>query len=199
MCRLIAISNRALCNDDFAERIRKISALGIPVILREKDLSEDEYYKLLCRVKVPDITAHTYADAARRVGCRRIHMPIPVLEHVDVSDFERVGASVHSVEQALHAIQLGATYLTAGHIFATDCKKGLPPRGVDLIKEIKAAVDIPVYALGGITPQNAGEVLNAGADGVCVMSGFMTCDSIEEYANMYSAFIKQVGKSGFKN
>lgn len=185
MCKLIAISNRALCRDDFVERIRKISALGIPVILREKDLSEKEYYQLLCRVNVSKIAAHTYDSAARQFGCSRIHMPLPALERVDVSDFESVGASVHSVEQAMRAVQLGASYLTAGHIFATDCKKGLPPRGVDLIREIKASVDVPVYAIGGITPQNVGEVISAGADGVCVMSGFMTCDNIEEYAKMY--------------
>ena len=199
MCKLIAVSNRALCNDNFVERIRKISELGIPVILREKDLSENEYYRLLCSVNVPEITAHTYAGAAQRFGCRRIHMPLPALERVDVSDFESVGASVHSVEQALRAVRLGATYLTAGHIFATDCKKGLPPRGVNLIKEIKSAVDIPVYAIGGITPRNAGEAINAGADGVCVMSGFMTCDNIEEYANMYSDLAKQTGQSKSKN
>ena len=181
MCKLIAVSNRALCRNNFAERIRKISALGIPIILREKDLSEDEYYQLLCSINVPEITAHTYAEAARQFGCKSIHMPLPALENADVSDFKTVGASVHSVEQATRAVELGATYLTAGHIFVTDCKKGLPPRGTDLIRDIKAAVNVPVYAIGGISSQNAGDAINAGADGVCVMSGFMTCDNVEAY------------------
>ena len=186
MCRLIAVSNRLLCRDNFEKRIREISALGIPVILREKDLSEDEYYQLLSSVNVPEITAHTYAGAARRFGCKSIHMPLPVLENADMSGFNTVGVSVHSVEQAIRAVECGATYLTAGHIFVTDCKKGLPPRGTDLIREIKAAVNIPVYAIGGISPRNADEAVYAGADGVCVMSGFMTCSNIKEYIKMYS-------------
>lgn len=189
MCRLIAVSNKALCQDNFAERIRKISALGIPVILREKDLDENEYYQLLCSINVPEITAHTYVGAARRFGCKSIHMPLSALESMDISGFKTVGASVHSATQAIHAARFGATYLTAGHIFVTDCKKGMPPRGTDLIREIKASVSLPVYAIGGITPQNADEAINAGADGVCIMSGFMACEDIDVYAEMYSKIL----------
>ena len=64
--------------------------------------------------------------------------------------FKVIGTSVHSVEDAIKAEQLGATYMTAGHIFATDCKKGLPPRGLDFLKNVCDAVEIPVYAIGGI-------------------------------------------------
>ena len=57
--------------------------------------------------------------------------------------FKVIGTSVHSVEDAIKAEQLGATYMTAGHIFATDCKKGLPPRGLDFLKNVCDAVGIP--------------------------------------------------------
>ena len=83
------------------------------------------------------------------------------------------GASVHSVEDALRAERAGATYVTAGHIYATDCKKGLPGRGLDFLKEVCAAVRIPVYAIGGIDETNADACIEAGADGVCMMSGYM--------------------------
>ncbi len=92
-----------------------------------------------------------------------------------LSDFLAVGCSIHSVEEAKEAQKLGATYLTAGHIYTTDCKKGLPPRGLDFLREVCNAVTIPVYAIGGI---HAGtgqilEVMECGASGACIMSEMM--------------------------
>ena len=67
--------------------------------------------------------------------------------------------------------------MTAGHIFATDCKAGLPPRGTDFLKEVCSAVQIPVYAIGGIRPEEKQieKVLSCGAAGACIMSGMMEC------------------------
>ena len=92
---------------------------------------------------------------------------------------------MHSIEQAFKAYECGAHYLTAGHIFATDCKKGLPPKGIGLIKEITSALPLPVYAIGGISRDNAQTAVDAGAAGVCVMSGFMKCDNIKKYISLY--------------
>ena len=64
--------------------------------------------------------------------------------------FTKIGISIHSVEEAKEAEQLGASYLTAGHIYATDCKRGLPPRGLGFLKEVCREVSIPVYGIGGI-------------------------------------------------
>lgn len=83
------------------------------------------------------------------------------------------GVSVHSVEDAHRAEQCGATYLTAGHVFVTDCKKGLAPRGLDFLHEVCSSVKIPVYAIGGINDKNAASCIREGAAGVCVMSGYM--------------------------
>ena len=74
---------------------------------------------------------------------------------VDIIDeekkkFTKIGISIHSVEEAKEAEQLGASYLTAGHIYATDCKRGLPPRGLGFLKEVCREVSIPVYGIGGI-------------------------------------------------
>jgi thiamine-phosphate pyrophosphorylase len=94
--------------------------------------------------------------------------------------FRVIGASCHSVEEALEAQQLGCTYITAGHVFATDCKKGLPPRGLDFLRAVCAAVDIPVYAIGGINSENLQDVMKCGAAGGCIMSGLMRGEWIEE-------------------
>lgn len=182
MCDVIAVSNRALCSD-FLGQLKKISREGIPIILREKDLSEAEYEKLAKQVMefCPDVLLHTFINTARKLGCKRIHLPMRVLRTADLIGFDIVGASVHSVEEAAEAQRLGASYVTAGHIFATDCKKRVEPRGLDFLKSICGAVSIPVYAIGGIMPDNAQSVINAGAEGVCVMSGLMKCDDAAAY------------------
>ena len=87
--------------------------------------------------------------------------------------FEVIGVSTHSVEQAKKAKKLGASYITAGHVFVTDCKKGLAPRGIGFLKDVCENVDIDVYAIGGISENNMDECIDAGARGVCMMSEFM--------------------------
>ena len=87
--------------------------------------------------------------------------------------FPILGVSCHSVEEAGKAKELGCTYIIAGHIFETDCKKGVPPRGLEFLKEVCDTIDIPVYAIGGITMDNIALVKNAGAAGGCMMSGLM--------------------------
>ena len=68
---------------------------------------------------------------------------------------------------------MGATYVVAGHIFKTDCKKGLEPRGLNFIKELSSILTIPIFAIGGINKENSNLVLNSGAFGVCMMSSLM--------------------------
>ena len=110
-------------------------------------------------------------------------MPLPLLQKMttqEKSHFQIIGASCHSLEEAKEAQDLGCTYITAGHIFLTDCKKGLPGRGLPFLEEICKAVRIPVYAIGGISSQNIESVRKTGAAGACIMSGFMRCKTVEE-------------------
>ncbi len=184
MYDIIAVSNRALCSD-FLEQIKKINGEGVSVILREKDLQETEYEKLAKQVMefCPGVILHNFTDAAKRLGCKRIHLPMTALRTADLTDFDIVGASAHSVGEAVEAQALGASYITAGHIFATDCKMGLEPRGLDFLKEVCRSVTIPVYAIGGISPENIQSVTDAGAAGACVMSGIMKCADVKKYVS----------------
>ena len=86
---------------------------------------------------------------------------------------KRIGTSIHSVEDAVFAESHGADYITAGHIFTTDCKKGLPGRGVDWLKSICHAVSIPVYAIGGISDANISMLSDCNIAGYCMMSASM--------------------------
>ena len=92
-----------------------------------------------------------------------------------LSGFSLVGTSIHAPAEAEEAEKLGATYITAGHIYATDCKKGLPPRGLVFLEEVCRKVSIPVYAIGGIkiNEKQLQEVMDCGAKGGCIMSGMM--------------------------
>lgn len=180
--KLVAFSNRKLCKGSLLEQI-DIIAKKKPdmLVLREKDLSEDEYEVLArevikkCDEHGIECILHNFIDVAIKLDYKKIHLPLKVLqENKDkVKYFKKIGVSTHSVEEAVLAERLGADYITAGHVFETDCKKGVKPRGLEFLNKVCNSVDIEVYALGGINEGNMDEALRAGADGVCLMSGFM--------------------------
>ena len=91
----------------------------------------------------------------------------------DVFNFDELRAFDARVAEALEAQALGATYLTAGHIFLTTCKPGLPGRGLDFLREVTQAVSLPGYAIGGITADRVPELQAAGAAGACLRSSLM--------------------------
>lgn len=191
MSDILCVTNRSLCKEDFLVRIEKISkteAAGI--ILREKDLSEEEYQALaekvlaICQKQKMQCILHTHTNIAGKLACNAIHLPMSILRTLSKEErdtFRILGASCHSLEEAVEAEKLGCTYITAGHIYETDCKKGLPGRGIGFLKQICETVSIPVYAIGGISAENIQEIKNAGAAGGCIMSGMMQCDNVQEY------------------
>ncbi|MEE0866679.1 MAG: thiamine phosphate synthase [Clostridia bacterium] len=191
MSDILCVTNRKLCCENFLSRIKKIAAAKpTGIILREKDMSEAEYMKLasdvieICKRYNTPCILHTFTSAAEKLGCRAIHLPLDVLctiSHADRAKFSVLGASCHSAEDAIKAEKLGCTYITAGHVFNTDCKKGLPGRGLEFLKAVCESVSIPVYAIGGISSENIAEVRKHGADGACVMSGAMMCKDVEKY------------------
>lgn len=190
MSDLICITNRKLCSNNFLDQIEMIaSAHSKAIVLREKDLSEKEYEQLarqvmqICQKHGTQCILHSFSNVAIALGAVAVHMPLPLLQKMipqEKSHFQIIGASCHSLEEAKEAQDLGCTYITAGHIFLTDCKKGLPGRGLSFLEEICKAVRIPVYAIGGISSQNMESVRKTGAAGACIMSGFMRCKTVEE-------------------
>lgn len=186
MFEIICVTNRNLCNRDFLDQMDRISHSGVSsVILREKDLNEAEYEIMarkvlqICQHAGVPCAFHHFAGVAIKLGADRLHLPFGDLEkNPNLTKLPMtIGVSVHCVDQALRAQELGANYITAGHIFETDCKKGLPGRGLDFLREVCAAVSIPVYAIGGISEDNFIKIQETGAVGACIMSGFMRCDS----------------------
>ena len=82
-----------------------------------------------------------------------------------------MGISASNVEEALAAREGGADYLGVGPVFATPSKDdAAPPIGLEGLRRVREAVELPIVAIGGIDADNAGRVLEAGADGVAVIS-----------------------------
>jgi len=201
--RYMAVTNRHLCTGDYLEQIRKIAGLHPGgLILREKDLSEKEYEALarrvlaICQKEEVPCFLHGHIGLARKLGCRRIHLPLAALTEASagasgaapgpafadpfgpgpaapLSSFTHISVSCHSADHVRTAAAHGATQIVLGNIFETDCKKGLPGKGLDFLREICAWSPVPIYAIGGITPENFPEIRAAGAAGGCMMSGFM--------------------------
>jgi thiamine-phosphate pyrophosphorylase len=187
MFKIIAVTNRRLCGSEsgaFPARLEALAAAGIDaLILREKDLPPAEYETLarqaaaVCaRHNVPFIP-HSFIDAARALGCGTLHLSWELFRRGAFEDSAgpapALGVSVHSVEEARCAGDCGAAWLIAGHVFPTDCKKGLEARGLDFLASVCGAVHIPVYGIGGVTEENIALLPRTGAAGACFMSAFM--------------------------
>ena len=196
MCKdIICVTNRALCREDFLTRIERLAkAHPAAILLREKDLPETEYAELagkvlcICKKCRALCILHNYTSVARELHHPALHLPLSVLRTLPETErinFQSLGASCHSVADAKEAESLGCTYITAGHIFDTDCKKGLPGRGLEFLREVCASVSIPVYAIGGISPENLISVRAAGATGACIMSSAMTCEDAGSYLALF--------------
>ncbi|MGN0565831.1 MAG: thiamine phosphate synthase [Candidatus Limousia pullorum] len=182
--KLVCVTARKLCGDDFIKRLENISKNCDLIILREKDLTEEEYFSLaekflnVCSNGMATLVLHCFWKKALELHHDKIHLSLKDFRENPIvrEKFSLVGVSVHSLEEAKEAEALGADYVTAGHIFETDCKKGLKGRGLEFLRQVSQGVSIPVYAIGGISTENMEQVREAGANGACIMSGFMKAD-----------------------
>jgi len=172
----IVVTNRQLCKGNFLDTMNKtLIHKPFAVVLREKDLPRDKYIalshelNLLCEAHGVPLVPHTHAVP----GIPRLHLPFHLSDKQKAEMFD-LSLSIHSVEEARQAEATGASFVIAGHIFATQSKPGLPPRGLAFLREVCNGVKIPVFAIGGITCSNAQLCIDAGAAGVCRMSYWMT-------------------------
>lgn len=178
----LAITNRHLCRGDFLKQIEKITSYSLQaVILREKDLSDQSYEHLaekvldICRVNDATCILYDRVEIARKLNCQLIHMSMEGLRKWSgkLEDFHSVGASCFSLEEVLEAKALGANYVVLGNVFPDNYILTPPPQGIEFLKDACAKADIPIFALGGAKPARMPEILDAGAAGGCMVSGFM--------------------------
>ena len=198
--KLNIITNRKLCeNENLEKQIEKIfSAYKRKIILedfeivaltlREKDLDKNEYLKLvekiypICQKYRIDLILHQNYDLNldEKYNIVGIHLSYDSFKSLNknireglIKKYKKIGVSIHSIDEAKEVEMLGATYIVAGHIFVTECKKDLKPRGLNFIKNLSSILTIPIFAIGVINQENSNLVLNSGAFGVCMMSSLM--------------------------
>ena len=185
---LIVITDSATCPRPLPKQIERLAKLTElrpqAVILRAKALDKAAYRTLAlqaqqsCEAAGIPLILHSDWQLARELGISMLHLPLALLRQI--SEYERayftwLSTSVHSVGEAQEAQALGATVLIAGHIYTTQCKAGLAPRGLGFLQNVCSTVSLPVYAIGGIgfdAAQHA-ELKANGARGACVMSAYM--------------------------
>lgn len=198
--KLNIISNRKLCeNENLEKQIKKIFLAYekkiilknfdiVALTLREKDLNKNEYLKLIEKVypicqkyKINLILHQNYdLNLDDKYKIDGIHLSYNIFKSLNenikaelIKKYKRIGVSIHSLNEAKEAESLGASYVVAGHIFETDCKKGLEPRGLKFIEDLSSALTIPIFAIGGIDEKNSQSVINSGAFSICMMSTLM--------------------------
>ncbi|MBI2156564.1 MAG: thiamine phosphate synthase [Candidatus Rokubacteria bacterium] len=188
--RLCLVTDRTLTRGrELASVVGDCLAAGLPAVqVREKDLGAADL-AFLCR-RIRGLTRDTQAllivndrvDVALAVGADAVQRTSTSLTVEDirriVGERLRIGASVHSLPEALEAELQGADWLVFGPVYDTPSKRVYgPPQGLDRLARVTRAVRLPVLAIGGITPERVREVRRAGARGVAVVSAILGADS----------------------
>ncbi|WP_211747847.1 thiamine phosphate synthase [Paenibacillus sp. Marseille-Q4541] len=180
--------------DSEIESFAAIWPLVSSLHLRKHSYSAEEIDRMIRRLldlKVPmdkltlnrqEELAFAYKTGALHVGMREIEHTMKgppsykrQVLHTEGNQqfFSRLGVSVHSLEEAKMAKKNGADYVFYGHIYPSTSKSGLSPRGISSLSEVCEGADLPVIAIGGITPERVKEVILAGASGIAVISGVL--------------------------
>ncbi len=200
--KLYLVTNRALCAAGPLETVvDQACGAGVRAVqLREKDLSGGELHSLA--VTLREVTRRTEArlfindraDIALGVGADGIHctesgLPVGLVRRLCPDAL--VGASSHSLARAIEAGTAGADFVLFGPVFPTPSKaKYGEPQGLDALSVVARGVGVPVFAIGGITPENAHLCLERGAAGVGVVSAIL---SARDVPAAVEAFRKSLG------
>lgn len=152
--------------------------------LREKTASAGEILALartllpLCRARRVPLLINDRVDIALAAGADGVHLgqeDLPLPEARTLLGPDRIlGATAHTVEEALRAQAEGADYLGVGAMFPTGTKTDTVPTSADTLKAICAAVTIPVVAIGGVNAQNLPTLVGTGIAGAAVVSAIFS-------------------------
>ncbi|MSQ12247.1 MAG: thiamine phosphate synthase [Dehalococcoidia bacterium] len=181
---LVLVTDRRLCPDgSFAARVEAAVQGGVDVVqLREKDLPAGELYRLALELKERIggralFVVNDRVDIALAVGADGVQLGEAGLPAAIARALLRygmvIGRSVHSAEGAAQAEAEGADFLVLGTVFPSRSHPDEAAAGLRLVEKTRGKVSVPLLAIGGVTEQNAAMCLEAGADGVAVVSAIL--------------------------
>ncbi len=176
----VITSSDSIEKESFEVKVKEIIANGVTVIqLREKTLPVRAFLKvalLMRKIVEPPVLfiINDRVDIAIACQADGVHigqedMPLGMARQI-LGEHKIIGVSAHSVKQAQEAEKEGADYVAIGPIFSTSSKpKAGPPKGTQIISQVKEMTKIPLVAIGGINLDNMNKTLEAGADGIAVI------------------------------
>ncbi len=185
---LCLVTDRGVCPpDELPQRVAAAVAGGVDLVqLRDKELPGGallEQATALLEITQGRalLLVNERADVAAASGAGGVQLGEAAmateLVRTIVGGDSVIGRSVHSVDGAKEAAASGADFLLVGTMFATRSHPGEEPSGPGLLERIRAAgVNVPLIAIGGITPANVTEVMNAGANGAAVITNVLASD-----------------------
>jgi thiamine-phosphate diphosphorylase len=146
------------------------------------------------------VVVNDRVDVARAAGARGAQLTGRSLALADARRVAagalRLGASVHSADEARRAAGDGADWVVAGHVFQTRSHPGVPGRGLDFVRELVAAAEVPVVAIGGVTPADVPALRAAGVHGVAAIRGVWAAADVERAVTAYLSSYERDGSSG---
>ena len=188
---LYAVTDRAwVGKQSLYEQVESALKGGATCIqLREKELDDETFLKeamelaALCRQYGVPFFINDNVEIAIKCHADGIHVGQEDMEAAKVrqrvGEEMMIGVSVHSIEEALEAVRNGADCLGVGAIFSTSTKTDVDVLPKEILRDICAAVDIPVVAIGGIGKANIHQLAGTGVDGVALVSAIFAADDIE--------------------
>ncbi len=199
----VIIDPEAAGGRDVAETAREAIAGGARLIqwrdkTREKGLqvADAEAILAVCRRSGVPFIINDHADLALAIEADGVHLGQKDLPAELVSRFARpewiIGVSTNNAAEARLAEANGADYVSVGRLFATTSKTDTRPATTETIREVKAAVAVPVSAIGGINEANIDEVIAAGADMACVIRAVVAAADPREAARRLSSRFAEV-------
>lgn len=184
--RVYLITDRKLApGGDLLGTVEKALSGGVRAVqLREKDLAGKELFLLAEKLRAltarhgAKLVVNDRADVAMAVGADGVHLGVLSISPREarrlLGENAIIGCSAHNGRELMEAVEGGADFVTFGPVYATPSKASYgPPLGVSALADACGKSPIPVFALGGIGPGNAGEVLRAGAYGIALISGII--------------------------
>ncbi len=161
---------------------------------REKgaQLADAKALRALCNEHSALYIVNDHVDLALGVAADGVHvgqsdLPVDLVRGLVSATFA-VGASTNNVDEARAAEAAGASYIAIGSIFPTTSKETTRPASPERLREVKAAVSIPVVAIGGINSSNIDQVLAAGADAAAVISAVCSASDPRAAARELATF-----------